>query len=1548
MYASRNLFLRELIIYFEVSKNGVPESHFAEDDDEDLDKRSFEELPEWKLTVCNSFFRVDFGGEFVANVDPLDLVPQNEKSFLSLFSCMDKQKVGLFNESCHFQQTLTSLTRLCGYFLRFTLISPKNAHIAMVTSLVRSSFLGGFWLGLDLSLINDFRFLAEVNIQLLVMTYLQYYQDQLKQAASDSDQFAHLPAFSINKNSQLFNKGISKKSIEEFLAQFNLIPLSPTFQAVEHKTKCKFFLNCSNENLRFFRLNLKTTWRHVTCFKPPSVAFAQNLLVLHGVSDVSQVCDLLRRLWNKCRRLSLPFMLDPESPRVVWRLARLVKNELPLSRSFPARHLFSVFQRFFSSFIPKKFHHQLTSLLETLFLNYLPRKKYSLRPRKNQALNPFGNKVSSFIESFSLLLEFSSSVLVTGPCPPFLTTLLVKILNDNNCLAFNFSPLHADREDLLGANFPGEQTHSRPGVLHSTDSKEASFDNSSIFSKLHLSKSSQSVKRNSFHFRNINFKSKLCMHLPSMGFYSHLFRSLEDSHVNSQPLLSTLKRFGVFSFKESLNCCQLSRIRILENHLERSDVDLSSSTKGPSEAPPTQPTSTSDFQSTESVPRDFSSLALLLDVMPVEAPLLFAAARNGSFVHTDGSISAFSNSVLKCIFRTQVPRHLSPLYLGKVSVLHFDFPNSFSYLESAFRFQMNLFKSLVPTLVPTLVPSVRKLPPSLHSFFDALVRLFSMLFERILLIQKKMSQVPRLSAYNNFVLLLKQYFPAFICENPSLLGTPSSAVISRCVLGFFLQTINFSINVTPNQKSRKSFNRYLKSLLESFFNFNISAKYSLPFDRSLLKGMTSFDLDLFYFRDTFWEPLPLFFDRASSDSDYISSMDFSSEFMKANFSKKTFANLSSPNVNFQLNPSSFKLNTEIDSFNVFTQSGDMMSQSLWPQLPGHLRFLSSFIRFSKSATLRYHPRFPLKELLGYLLTCPSSTPTCLESAPSSPNSILNISPLENVSHSFVQNVILGSYIAVDPITLKHFGASNLSELSLTVLVSDVSLQSPPLLSFWNRLTSTGEIQNLGSAPYSLCKVHNTQFLCLSPILSSRTELSDHSIRPTHTPHVTIPDFSRRQLKHIFTVFVSSTPNVQGLLSPTNSFKKTSFVADFSETLSPFLTKLYFSTYLKDHFHVSVSEPRIFRILFTLCHNINLMRHNKENILPGTLIQVFKQVFRKLNIVQETAASILHNSSMVVSKSSSSISCGNPLQQSVLAKAVTHFSKDPAYAHFFKHISFGNYSREIIDQIAKLVQSPWVFSGYDSQMKMQHLLISSFNHSFRIANPMNPVQTCDQLKMILGSLLEELLRNWKNERVVILLSTNRSRLSADTQLIFHMALNNQFNLLFSRREVKAYCKKFYKKQYISRKSRVKASGEMVFSLMFDGLLARVVNFCIWDFSQDFEEKRRLFQCLPRVDMRSFSEFIETNFIKNKVFECSFLYSFLRETSLPLDQTTGSLTSHGLFHPLHGELQLLLEEQVRRVGPEHRAHADPQRRGESAAHRRAAQASAGLLGSHRSRQ
>jgi hypothetical protein len=651
--------------------------------------------------------------------------------------------------------------------------------------------------------------------------------------------------------------------------------------------------------------------------------------------------------------------------------------------------------------------------------------------------------------------------------------------------------------------------------------------------------------------------------------------------------------------------------------------------------------------------------------------------------------------------------------------------------------------------------------------------------------------------------------------------------------------------------------------------------------------MTSFDLDQFYFANTVWTQLPLFLEDQNISKNYNKNVSLCSNPANLLFSKKSFSIQSASKGSSNLNESLFKFQPELDFSNILSQSCNSIKTNNSILIPSQLNYLQNLVKYCSSSTLRYHPRFPLPDLLELILSQTKNLSSGLNDN-SFTRTILKISPIQNTTQSLLRNILLGSFTPVDPITLKHSRATNLSEISLTILVSDVALDNPQYFSFWNRLVSTREIQNLGSAPFSICSIHNTQIFCLSPIESSKSSTSDYFNHFSQSPCITIPNFKKDQLEYIFTKFINisiSQPNMVPL-SP----QADSFVNDFSETLSPFLADLYFSPNLKDNFHFSVSDPKIFSILKTLCDKINIMRKSKSNFSSGSIVNIFKQVFRQSNIIQESAATILYNSSVFLFKSiSSSLSSQNILFHSQLAKAVNNLSKDKLYKHLFKHISFGNYSNEIIDQISDLTKGTWIYSGPDSSMKIQHLLISGYTYLFKIANPESIVSTCDQMKLILCSVLEDRLRNWDNERVVILLKTTDMSKESDSQIFFHVISNSHFHLLFSRREIKDYCKRLYKNRRLSsKKPRNKSSNEVPLVDLFNDFLKSVISFCIWEFNETFKKKRRLFQSFPRVDMKSFSEFIETNFIKNQILECTELYTFLKKTLLPLSKTTGKVS------------------------------------------------------------
>jgi hypothetical protein len=428
------------------------------------------------------------------------------------------------------------------------------------------------------------------------------------------------------------------------------------------------------------------------------------------------------------------------------------------------------------------------------------------------------------------------------------------------------------------------------------------------------------------------------------------------------------------------------------------------------------------------------------------------------------------------------------------------------------------------------------------------------------------------------------------------------------------------------------------------------------------------------------------------------------------------------------------------------------------------------------------------------------------------------------------------------------------------------------------------------------------------------------------------------LKTIFTKIIdpSVVLNSEGDINQIKSPNTEDFTMEFSQHLSPFLTDLYFSPNLKDNFHFSVSNPRIFRILCSLCSKIYETNRKSQTCNSGNIVSSFQSIFRRSNIIQESASTILYNSSVQLFKSTSSYSSKQTILGSQIAQAINELSKDPVRKHFFKQISFGNYSSEIIDQIACLSQTNWVFSGNNELMKTQHLLISGLIHSLRTINPDAPVTTCDQLKILLTSAFDDHLRSRSSERVLILVD-----LSGDTSpskdTLIHLILNHQFNLAFSKREIISMGKRLTKqRQTIFKKSGLKSAGDVSVVDVCNTFFSGIVSFCIWKFSSDFEEQRRLFLTFPRLDMRSFAEFIETNYIKNQIFICTELYNYLREVTLPLNNTTGTLPclylenvysnysiyslltlSHGLLHSFLRKLQLFLEKQVRGVGLEHLA-------------------------------
>lgn len=1265
------MFLRELMIFFMIDKNGKPENKYIEEENEEDDKKSYDEFPEWKLKVGNSFFSIDFGGEFVANMNTLDLLPQNEKSFISLFSTLHKQKIGLFSESERFYETLSSLSRFTGYFLQFANFEWCKTSSKMISSLTQSTFLGGFWCGFDFSQVDDFKFLSEINMQLLIITYLQYYQNEAKENKNQyQEDFNNISKFSFLQNTSIDKR---KKTLEEFLSQFKILPLNDHIIDSGNILKSKFFLNCSKNNLNFFKLSLKNTWRNVTCFKTPSGAYFEHLLYLKGIKHIGKIKSILNRFWKKCKTLSVPLMINFENPKIIWKLVCLLENNKNKKDSsiFKPKNILSIFKKYFISFVPNSHHHQLISILENLFSDYICRKKYSLRPRKRDCLNPFADNIKCFMDSFSSLLKYSSSILITGSCPSFLPALLAKVLDENNSLAFSFSNKTQNKKDFFGSE---QQTNNKISdiFMNSTESRTLKTKTVSFMSKNNLNKSINSKINKSIYLNNVNFKSKSKRDNFSPGFYSQLFKCFEYFNLNGGSLLTVMKKFGLFSFRESLNFTQNKLIKDLDCLLNEPKYKFSITNTKEHNQKLKNIISASDLNSQEEIYKEYSSISLILKTIPTLASTLFYSSHFGNFVHSDGSLSNFKKQNLNCIFQNKQPVELPPSFLGKISILHFEYQDSFKFLQSAFKFHIDLIIMDLPKKYSLPFP----LPLSLTTFFKALVQLFNMLFERLLLIQKKYFNVSRLSAFSNFLNLLKKSIPMFLSENQELLKTESNLIISRCVLGIFLQTVNFSINVSTDQKPRKNFYRHLKSLLDSFFNFKTSIKYSLPFDRTLLKGMNRFNLDLFYFQNTSWHLLPDFLDLADNSKSYFPeqklsvspSLSHSTQPNKNLLLQKSMSRKSSSKISMDINDSFFMLNPEQDYINFISDSSKSFKTLQTLPIPGQLKYLHNFLLHSSSGCLRYHPRFPLPEILTHLLKKPTSDNLGTIKNTKSffmLKTILEFSSSQNSSESFIRNRLLNSYIPVDPITLKHTRASNLSDLCFTVIIHDVSLNCPSKSDFWNRLVSSGEIQNLSSSPFSICSVHNTQLLCLSPIKVNTSPVSKHFQKLEHSPYITIPNFKNEQLTQIFTMFVDSNNYLcsSNIINPNEQLKLSSFVTEFSDSLAPFLSKLYYSSYLKDIVHYSISNPKIFNIFRTLCEKIKKSRKQNDVFNSGSIISIFQKVFRQSNLIQESAATILYNSSVNLFKSVSSQSSVNILKNSQIAQAINNLSKNLLYKNF---------------------------------------------------------------------------------------------------------------------------------------------------------------------------------------------------------------------------------------------------------------------------------------------
>lgn len=189
------------------------------------------------------------------------------------------------------------------------------------------------------------------------------------------------------------------------------------------------------------------------------------------------------------------------------------------------------------------------------------------------------------------------------------------------------------------------------------------------------------------------------------------------------------------------------------------------------------------------------------------------------------------------------------------------------------------------------------------------------------------------------------------------------------------------------------------------------------------------------------------------------------------------------------------------------------------------------------------------------------------------------------------------------------------------------------------------------------------------------------------------------------------------------------------------------------------------------------------------------------------------------------------------------------------------------------------------MKLQHLLISAFTYSFKVINPDSAISNCIQFKMILCSVLEEILKNKNFEKIIMLIDLKTSKDNFQKEILLHIILNKHFHLIFSKREIKDYGKRLYKIKKSLNNQKFKNSIDFSYDNVFNYFLKHILSFCIWDYDSEFEEKRRLFCRFPRLDMKSFSEFIETNYIKNKIFSCSELFLSIKEIKLPLNQTTG---------------------------------------------------------------
>ena len=1480
-------FFRELSMYFQIEKNGVPEKNFIED--EDSEKKSFEDFPQWSLKVKNSFFCLDFGGEFIANLDPVNLVPSNEKSLISMFSCLHKHKVGLFNQSAGFKETLASLSNFTGHFLRFVELGPHFCSTTMITSLLQSSLYGGFWCGVDFSLIEDYEFLSEVTVQLLIITYLQYYHSVSGEEPSAPDTTLPHPTLQIGGDASPFEPQLVKKDIEEFLGQFKILPVATSINNLENKTKAKYFVNCSPQNLNFFKLGLKSTWRNVTCFKPPTPAFFETLLYLQGVGHVPQIVSILRQFFEKCEILQVPLMVKLENKSVISSLVCLIKRDIQKKGDFRAisRTLMNILKSFFSRFVSKSHHYHITSILDKLFSKYLPRKKYSLRPRLSSNTNMFTDQIRNFRDSLSTLLDFSASILVTGHFFDFLPALIVKVLDKRKSLVFNFSPLNAENQELFGSSVRKGQANLKSIFMDSENSNYLKTVRSKSGTKNQTLQVSQARQHQSFYSNKVNFKSKLKNGSSSPGFYSLLFQFFEHFSSSGECLLKCLKQFDLFCLDESLNQRLSKSVVQLERLLFKPDFKLSIPNSKLSQFKLKKDSSASQSSTTPESGGQYSSVTFLVDAPPSDAYTLLNSSNEGTYIHEDGSVSFFERNSLRCIFRCPDLSNIPPDILGKTSLVHLDAQDSFVFFESAFKFEVDLLFRDLPDKMSLEEPVC----PSLNVFSSALVKLFSLLFERILMIQKKSASIPKTSAFKNFVCLVKSSLPGFLHANPELLSGPSPQVTSRCVLGFFLQSVNFSVNLSPDQKTRKVFNKYLKSLLDSHFNYNTAAKYPLPLDHSLLKGMTTFDLDFFHFRNTQWHSLANFLDPQSPNEPHKQvsvsrSINNSNQMTNLLLSKKSTFNISSSKLSMNINESVF-LNLDQENSHFVSQSNTSLNPPRHFPLPSQLFFLHSYLQHSKSATLKYHPRFPLPQFVTKLLNMPLSPE---KTTPHTPRSILKISPFEQVSKSFLQNTLLQQYVPVDPTTLKHSKASNLTDISMTIFIQDVNLRHPFHLSFWNRLSATGEIQNLSSPPFSICLAHNTQLLCLSPYETGEASITEHSVQLENSPRITIPNFHSRQLQTIFTQIID--PNVamdaKGLIDQVKTSSVDPFVLEFSEKISPFLTELYFSSNLKDNFHLSVSDPRIFNILFELCLKINEARAKPGGFSPGVVVSTFQTVFRQSNITQESAATILYNSSVHLFKSCSSHSSKNLLASSQIAQAINDLCKDPVHKHFFRQIAFGNYSAEIIEQVCRLSGDTWVFAGSHKLMKLQHLLISGLIHSFRVINPESPVVRCEQLKLSLAGVFEEHIKFRNPEKVVILVDLRNRGEELETQKLTHLILNKQFNLAFSKREVRDWGKRISKqRQTMFRRLKTKSVSEVSLVDVFNNFFDSMVSFCISEFDAGFEQKRRVFLTFPRVDMKSFSEFIETNFIKNQIFACTEFFDFLRDVNLPLTNTTGRI-------------------------------------------------------------